>query len=235
MLHVSAIVSGHSDLGIFANEAHPSKGLSRSRESISLYTILDHTSSSGGSATLKSWLKSPLQDLEEIQYRQNMIGLFVDPDNKPYIHDLRRSLKSLGNLPKALRNFGNNTCRNVQDWNVNKCSTIHTWLTNYLLDNYEGALELSCALNHVIILLRQFMSNFVNIITTLEKCAGLERVRALRAKVRLLINQGVLVATVTYYRLWLCHPSMSWCSWVWWSMIPYDHRGCSFVSDWCPR
>lgn len=108
--------SNGSALQIFQDLSHPS-ALSnsvvarRSNEGIhlkkliaglSLFSLLAHTNTPQGSATLRQWFLSPLQSVEAIIERQNTIAFFEDNVIAEQVHDIRMGLKKMGDVHSGL-------------------------------------------------------------------------------------------------------------------------------------
>lgn len=69
---------------------------------LSLFSLLSHTSTPQGSATLRQWFLSPLQSVEAIVERQNAIAFFEGNIIAEQVHDMRTGLKKMGDVHSGL-------------------------------------------------------------------------------------------------------------------------------------
>lgn len=69
---------------------------------LSLFSLLSHTNTPQGSATLRQWFLSPLQSVEAIVERQNAITFFEGNVIAEQVQTLRTGLKKMGDVHSGL-------------------------------------------------------------------------------------------------------------------------------------
>ncbi|AET41376.1 MutS family protein MSH5 Ecym_8081 [Eremothecium cymbalariae DBVPG len=72
---------------------------------LSIFELLDHTTTQTSKRLLKSWLLSPLTDLKEIEARYQVIETFHQEYNSATFEQLRRQLKGLPNISSIINSF----------------------------------------------------------------------------------------------------------------------------------
>lgn len=60
---------------------------------VSMFELLDHTSTSYGKALLRSWLTFPLTDIDQIKKRYSMVKLLTDDQNSLLFDELKKYIK----------------------------------------------------------------------------------------------------------------------------------------------
>lgn len=103
-------------LQIFHVDSHPlGFGAGKSKEGISLYGLLNRTSSSSGARLLKKWITTPKLDMPVIMDRLNTIDFLSLPVNAPVAMSLKENLKRLKHVPGIIGRI--RTLRTgVNDW-----------------------------------------------------------------------------------------------------------------------
>ena len=69
---------------------------------LSLFSLLSHTNTPQGSATLRQWFLSPLQSVEAIVERQNAITFFEANVIAEQVQTIRTGLKKMGDVHSGL-------------------------------------------------------------------------------------------------------------------------------------
>ena len=69
---------------------------------LSLFSLLSHTNTPQGSATLRQWFLSPLQSVEAIVERQNAITFFEGNVIAEQVQTMRTGLKKMGDVHAGL-------------------------------------------------------------------------------------------------------------------------------------
>ncbi|ORC90236.1 mismatch repair protein MSH5 [Trypanosoma theileri] len=84
-------------LQLLRTEPHPMdfQGIGRSKEGLSLLSVVDRTCSQLGKSLLRQWFALPLRDEEELQRRYDVVSFFTKPENFELMKQLRRSLQRI--------------------------------------------------------------------------------------------------------------------------------------------
>ncbi|KEG13811.1 mismatch repair protein MSH5 [Trypanosoma grayi] len=84
-------------LQLLRTEPHPMdyQGIGRSKEGLSLLSVVDRTCSILGRALLRQWFALPLCDEAELHRRYDVVSFFVRQENHELMLQLRRSLRHL--------------------------------------------------------------------------------------------------------------------------------------------
>eukprot|EP00871_Galdieria_phlegrea_P002816 jgi/Galph1/3535/GphlegSOOS_G2200.1 len=101
---------------IFHPEPHPKMmGDGQSKEGLSVFNIIDKTSSIQGRRLLRSWLLQPLRNLEIIQFRQNVVDYLVNKTSIELLREVSLHLRGVRNVPKIISRISN-YCSSIVDW-----------------------------------------------------------------------------------------------------------------------
>ena len=90
-------------LSVFVQEVHPNalkKG--RSKEGLSLFTLLDRTRSNSGRSRLREWLSRPFCDTMQISQRLDGVALMARAENLDWAAGISKHLKKLRDIPLLL-------------------------------------------------------------------------------------------------------------------------------------
>jgi DNA mismatch repair protein MSH5 len=91
-------------LQIIKEDAHPSNiNLNRSKEGLSVLSVLDNTSTPQGKKKIKEILLRPLNQIDEINQRLDTIQYFIN--HSPLVYDLISELKSISDLDNIIKKF----------------------------------------------------------------------------------------------------------------------------------
>lgn len=82
---------------------------------LSMLELLDHTSSIYGKKLLRSWLLTPLTDINKIKERTSAIKILLDEKNKLLFDDLKNQLKGIPNLFPVINQLRNGK-ENYNTW-----------------------------------------------------------------------------------------------------------------------
>ena len=114
MMHIDADTI--QALQIFKKEFHPSShAIGKSKENMSLFSILDNTKSSPGKKLLQTWFLQPLYDKDMIEERLQHVSFLSDPKNESVTQDLQESLKKIADLPRIIEKI-ESVQSSVSDW-----------------------------------------------------------------------------------------------------------------------
>lgn len=104
-------------LQILKEDSHPSKikNSGRPKEGFSLYGVLDNCITAQGKKTLKQWIFSPLCNLEEINFRLDSVGFYLE--NLELSQEVVRILKRVCDIPSLLKRFREFAAK-PKDWHV---------------------------------------------------------------------------------------------------------------------
>jgi len=91
-------------LQIFSEEKHPNviKGLGRSKEGFSVFSLFDKTKSLPGRERLKNWMKLPFYDIGRIKQRQNGVSLVLRQENRDFISEINKYMRHINDIPRLL-------------------------------------------------------------------------------------------------------------------------------------
>ncbi|CAG8820777.1 28190_t:CDS:2, partial [Dentiscutata erythropus] len=102
-------------LQIFEDESHPNMHMqAKSKEGLSLFSILSNTRTVLGKYLLKQWFFRPTLDLAVLDERRRTIECFLQPDNLDISGQFTTCLKHIKNIPKIIENM--NGRLNIKDW-----------------------------------------------------------------------------------------------------------------------
>ncbi|KAJ5072732.1 intein-containing muts protein precursor [Anaeramoeba ignava] len=108
--------TSYKALSIFNTENHPSfQGIGHAKEGLSLFSLLNRTSSVSSKRLLKSWMMNPIIDLQILQDRLNSIDYFLSFDGMELINKLVPSIKHIKDLREMIKKMrlSQNT---TKDW-----------------------------------------------------------------------------------------------------------------------
>jgi len=91
-------------LQIFSEEKHPNviKGIGKSKEGFSVFSLFDKTKSLPGRERLKNWMKLPFCDIDRIKQRQNGVSLVIRQHNRDFITDINKNMRHIHDIPRLL-------------------------------------------------------------------------------------------------------------------------------------
>jgi DNA mismatch repair protein MSH5 len=69
---------------------------------LSLFSLLAHTNAPQGYAILRQWFLSPLQSVDAIVERQDIIAFFKENSMAEQAHQLRTALRKMGDVHSGL-------------------------------------------------------------------------------------------------------------------------------------
>ncbi|CAO3593344.1 unnamed protein product [Absidia cylindrospora] len=107
-------------LEIFNTHTHPSTYQKKGRESTSLFNLLNHTVTPGGTHLLKQWLLRPTLEMDLIKERQSSVAHMIqmekkDTGNSKYTKKILGHLKHVKNMARILgRIYGHHAT--VSEW-----------------------------------------------------------------------------------------------------------------------
>ncbi|KAI8889964.1 hypothetical protein K501DRAFT_313117 [Backusella circina FSU 941] len=119
-------------LCIFESETHPSMHQKRGKESLSLFGLLDKTSSVPGKQLLKEWVSRPKMDIQLLQQRHEAISYFIS--RKDVMDRLRSDMRFIKNIRGILSKIQENKA-NPLNWKsmiefARHTIAVHTTLTH---------------------------------------------------------------------------------------------------------
>lgn len=130
-------------LNIFSNNYHPSSFKNQVRkDGLSLFNMVNQCLSAVGVQELKSMLKQPSRDLNELNLRFATIEWCLKPENREQVVTLRESLKSLLNVNAVVARIIANNGK-VSDWKSLKKTIYSSFMicelcANLKDDNIKG-------------------------------------------------------------------------------------------------
>jgi DNA mismatch repair ATPase MutS len=87
-------------LQIFESDKHPSAmGISGGKEGLSLFGVMNDAESIVGKRMLKRWFLQPILDDYVLNWRQDVVALFLRPDLHSQIPDIKAHLKKIKDVP----------------------------------------------------------------------------------------------------------------------------------------
>ena len=87
-------------LQIFESDKHPSAmGISGGKEGLSLFVVMNDAESIVGKRMLKRWFLQPTLDDYVLNWRQDVVALFLRPDLHSLIPDVKAHLKKIKDVP----------------------------------------------------------------------------------------------------------------------------------------
>jgi len=114
------------DLQVFSEDLHPSliKGTGKSKEGLSLFSLLDFTLTQQGRRKLQTILMTPLTDITRIIERQKIIEFFIELKDIEIINEITDSLSKISELDKIFEKFSQAIAQ-ACDWTKLYTSLIH--------------------------------------------------------------------------------------------------------------
>ncbi|GJQ08266.1 hypothetical protein GpartN1_g57.t1 [Galdieria partita] len=122
---------------IFKSEIHPKMmGDGQSKEGLSVFSIMDKTSSVQGRQLLKSWLLQPCKNLEIIHFRQEVVSWLVNNCNMELLREMSSHLRGIRNIPKITARISSYAA-SIVDWSNLRISTRSTiWLFDFVRNSH---------------------------------------------------------------------------------------------------
>ncbi|PCH37347.1 hypothetical protein WOLCODRAFT_167438 [Wolfiporia cocos MD-104 SS10] len=102
-------------LQVFEDESHASIHSEKTKEGLSLFSILNNTKTTLGRALMRGWLLRPSLSLSVINSRHDAIACFSHPDNLVTADTVHAHLKGIKNIPRILRILRAGKAK-VADW-----------------------------------------------------------------------------------------------------------------------
>lgn len=99
-------------LRVFNSESHPNKLTNTNKEGLSVYGILNFTSTRLGAKLLESWLMRPSTCIETIKRRQDTVGLLIDSSK---LKEIQKALRKVKDIYLTLGNM-NSGKTSLNDW-----------------------------------------------------------------------------------------------------------------------
>lgn len=128
-------------LQIFSEEKHPNviRGMGRSKEGFSVFSLFDKTKSLPGRERLKNWLKLPFCDVERIKQRQNGVSLVMRAENRDFISSVNKHMHRIHDIPRLLLRIKKAEAK-CNDWiklytSLNSAIPIIELMISFLRDN----------------------------------------------------------------------------------------------------
>ncbi|KAL0142774.1 DNA mismatch repair protein MutS [Mucor lusitanicus] len=102
-------------LCIFESERHPNMHQVQEKESLSLFGLLDKTTSVLGKQMLREWVSRPMTDKKALEDRHLAIGLFMASDMRDTSITLRSHLRHIKNIHRLLARVRESKAK-ANDW-----------------------------------------------------------------------------------------------------------------------
>ncbi|KAG2235169.1 hypothetical protein INT48_003513 [Thamnidium elegans] len=102
-------------LCIFNSESHPNMHQKHRKESLSLFGILNRTSSVLGKRLFAEWVSKPTTDKDVLDYRHESIRFFLQVDMRDIVLELSSNLKHIKNIHHLLTKVKESKA-NPNDW-----------------------------------------------------------------------------------------------------------------------
>jgi DNA mismatch repair ATPase MutS len=98
--YICCIDDSRKALQIFESDNHPSvMGISGGKEGLSLFGIMNDAESVIGKRLLKRWFLQPTLDDGILDWRQNIVALFLRPDLHSLVPEIKSHLKKIKDVP----------------------------------------------------------------------------------------------------------------------------------------
>ncbi|EME26992.1 DNA mismatch repair protein MutS [Galdieria sulphuraria] len=122
---------------ILKSEIHPKMmGDGHSKEGLSVFNIMDRTSSFQGRQLLKTWLLQPCKNLNIIQFRQRVVSWLVNNCNMELLREISNHLRGIRNVPKITSRISNYAA-SIVDWSNLRTSTRSIiWLFDFVRNTH---------------------------------------------------------------------------------------------------
>lgn len=122
-------------LQIFESQYKATCSSTANNGSLSLYELLNYTSTSYGKTLLRSWLTFPLTDVVQIKKRYSMIKIWLSSSNTVHFEDFRSCLKKCPDIFTIINQLKQGK------------ETFRTWLNlNKFLTNAASIFQIICSL-----------------------------------------------------------------------------------------
>ncbi|KAH9480408.1 MutS protein-like protein 5 [Psilocybe cubensis] len=102
-------------LQVFETESHASVHSEKTKEGLSLFSILNGTKTTAGRALLRGWLLRPSLSPSEISSRHDAVECFVRPENVAVANVMHKHLKGIKNMPRIMSLMKDGKAR-LMDW-----------------------------------------------------------------------------------------------------------------------
>ncbi|ORY78537.1 muts domain V-domain-containing protein [Protomyces lactucae-debilis] len=89
-------------LGIFGDEAHPNVHANGSKESLTLFGVLNTCRTAQGKILLRSWFAQPAMDLVTLNERHDAVACLLMPANQHLLGSIASCLRSCADMRKVL-------------------------------------------------------------------------------------------------------------------------------------
>ncbi|KAI0031053.1 DNA mismatch repair protein MutS [Vararia minispora EC-137] len=89
-------------LQVFESESHASMHSDKTKEGLSLFSILNNTKTSLGLSLLRTWLLRPSMSINVITNRHEAVSCFIRPENIEVAAAMHNHLKGIKNMPRIL-------------------------------------------------------------------------------------------------------------------------------------
>ncbi|KAI9364612.1 muts domain V-domain-containing protein [Pilaira anomala] len=110
-MHVNADTI--KSLCIFNYETHPNMHQKHGKESLSLFGLLNRTTSVLGKQMFHEWISKPTTDKDILDYRHESIRFFLQADMRDIVLELSGNLKHIKNIHRLLAKFAYYTIRTL--------------------------------------------------------------------------------------------------------------------------
>jgi DNA mismatch repair protein MSH5 len=103
-------------LGVLSTDDHPAMlSVGKSKEGLSLISILDETKSPLGRKLLRTWILRPLIKADEIALRTEGVRFFASPGNTGLVGDFHKLLRQVKDVPRMMLRL-RQASSSVLDW-----------------------------------------------------------------------------------------------------------------------
>lgn len=136
---------------------------------LSIFELLNHTSSELGRRLLKSWLVSPLAEKRSIEKRYEIIRILTSKTNTTVFEDLRQAIKGLPDVFNLLNQFQNGK------------ANLHTWCT--FIECLKKGIDV-----HSLVSLLNYNSESSNIFKLIQNGVNMSTLSELLQKIESIID-----------------------------------------------
>lgn len=153
--------SSMSDLQIMKPEVHPSIHQLSTKEGVSLFTLLNRTSTLMGKNTLKEWFLSIPSDIGQINQRLDILESFVNPNFHPIVNELVTKLKPIQDIMSIIQKLKKGVAK-AKNWQSLYKSLFNAANLLEYIDNHPLHEYLTCKYDisdNIINLLRSLSSH----------------------------------------------------------------------------
>ncbi|KAM5533149.1 hypothetical protein V8D89_013197 [Ganoderma adspersum] len=125
-------------LQIFEDENHASIHSDKTKEGLSLFSILNGTKTTLGRALMREWFLRPSMSLEVINARHDAVACFLRPDNTSTKNAMQGHLNGTKNVPRIFGVIRTGKAK-VSDWQALVKFAFHALLLRDALSELKGA------------------------------------------------------------------------------------------------